>query len=55
MAISALGTEQLARAADGYAIASGRQAINAVPLTNREDSPQKPPIPPHFRKLQVSH
>ena len=45
MAISALGTEQLARTADGYAIASGHQAINAVPFTEREDSPQKPPHP----------
>ena len=45
MAISALGTEQLARTTDGYAIASGHHAINAIPLTKREDSPQKPPPP----------
>jgi hypothetical protein len=39
MAISALRTEQLARKADGYAIASGHQAMNAIPLTKREDRP----------------
>jgi hypothetical protein len=39
MAISALRTEQLARTADGYAIASDHQAVNGIPLTKREDRP----------------
>jgi hypothetical protein len=45
MAISALRTEQLARTADGYAIASGHQAMNAISLTNVKTVPKKPPHP----------